>query len=185
VDPLSVTVLGAAALTQGIAFLYGQVGDLLRRRRDRREQADAAAAAGSAVEIPPAGESGEVLAGALTPGPVDEQALERHADQLARLRGLLTPYREGDLPVEPGDAQLLERVEAVRGLLEQVYRQHITFRGESRPASGVPLHAQTGDVGDYATQVIASGERSVGVGRDLTGSVITGNDNSVNRSSST
>jgi len=47
------------------------------------------------------------------------------------------------------------------------------------------LHAQTGDVGDYATQVIASGERSVGVGRDLTGSVITGNDNSVNRSSST
>jgi hypothetical protein len=184
VDPLSVTVLGAAALTQGIAFLYGQVGDLLRRRRDRREQADAVAA-GSAVEIPPAGESGEVLAGALTPGPVDEQALERHADQLARLRGLLSPYREGDLPVEPGDAQLLERVEAVRGLLEQVYRQHITFRGESRPASGVPLHAQTGDVGEYATQVIASGERSVGVGRDLTGSVITGDNSSVNRPPST
>jgi hypothetical protein len=31
VEPLSLTVPGAAALTQGIGFLYGQAGDLLRR----------------------------------------------------------------------------------------------------------------------------------------------------------
>jgi hypothetical protein len=178
VEPLSLTVLGAAALTQGIGFLYGQAGDLLRRRRDRRQDA---AAAGTPLEIPPAGESGEVLAGNVTPGPVDEEALERHADQLAKLRGQLTPYREGDLPVEPGDAQLLERVEAVRLLLEQIYRQHLTFEGERRPVSGTPLTVKSGDVGRHATQVIARGERSLGVGGDLTGSVITGDNSSINR----
>ena len=126
-EPLSLTVLGAAALTQGIGFLYGQAGDLLRRRRDRRAQA---AAPTTPMEIPHIGESGQVLAGMVTPGPVDEEALERHAEQLAKLRGLLTPYREGDLPIEPGDGQLLERVEAVRLLLEQIYRAFTILRGE-------------------------------------------------------
>jgi hypothetical protein len=177
VEPLSLTVLGAAALTQGIGFLYGQAGDLLRRRRERRAQA---AAPMTPMEIPQTGESGQVLAGKVTPGPVDEEALERHADQLAKLRGMLTPYREGDLPIEPGDGQLLERVEAVRLLLEQIYRQHLTFEGERRPVSGTPLQAETGDAGRDATQVIVRGERSVGVGRDLTGSVITGDNSSIN-----
>jgi hypothetical protein len=169
-DPFSAAALGATVLTGGIAFLYDQVGELLRRRRDRRQSAVA-----EPVEIPPAKEAGQALAGQLTNGPVDEQALDQHADQLAKLWGLLAPYASGLMSADPSDRQLAEQVEAARGLLEQVYRQHITFTGEQRPATGTPLEVQQyGDVGQYATQVIASGQRSVAVGGNFSGMVVTG-----------
>lgn len=172
VDPLSLTALGAAALTQGIAFLYGQASDLLRRRRERAE----AARDPAPLEVPPAAAAAPVLAGELAPGPVDEDALQEHADQLARLKGLLAPYQEGDLPVDPTNTQLLEQVAALRALLELVYRQHVTFQGESRPPSGTALDASPReDATTYANQVIASGERAVAVGRDAHGPIITGN----------
>jgi hypothetical protein len=156
--------------------LYGQVSELLRRRRERRAQADAGQAGmtRSAVEIPSAGQAEQVLAGRMVAGPVDEQVLDRHAEQLAKLKGLLAPYADGDITIQPDDRQLLAQVEAARSLLEQIYRQHITFRGEQRPATGTPIEVQTGEVGQYATQVIASGERAAAVGRDA-GTVITGN----------
>jgi hypothetical protein len=163
------TALGAVVLAQGIGFLYGQVTELLRRRRDRKEAATAAP-----LEVPPAAESEELLAGELKPGPVDEQALEKHVDQLAKLRGLLLPYGEGDLPIDPANGQLVEQASALRALLEQVYGQHITFRGEQRPAAGTALARGAGDVGQYANQVIASGERAVAVGRDAYGPITTG-----------
>ena len=179
VDPLSAAALGAAVLTQGIGFLYGQVGELLRRRRDRRQSA---AAVAGPVEIPPAGEAGKALAGQLTAGPVDEQALDRHAEQLAKLWGLLAPYASGLTSVDAADRQLVEQVEAARRLLEQIYRQHITFTGEQRPATGTPLDVRhASDAGQYAAQVIASGERAVGVGRDVPGTVITGDHSAVDR----
>jgi hypothetical protein len=171
IDPVSLAAL-EPVLGPTIGFLYGQVGELLRRRRDRRAQAAAGAAepdpaATEPVEVPSAGEAVQVLAGDLVVGPVDEQVLDRHAEQLARLRGLLAPYAEGDLIVDPGDEGLLEQVEAVRRLLEQIYRQHVTFRGEQRPVTGTPIPGRVEEeVGLYASEVIASGERAVAVGRD-------------------
>ena len=176
VEPLSAAVLGAAVLTQGIRFLYEQAGELLRRRRDRKQ---ATAAAGSA-EIPSAGEAGRVLAGQLTTSAVDAQALDRYADQLARLWGLLAPYATGLTPVDPADRQLAEQVEAARRLLEQIYRQHITFTGERRPATGSPLDVRhADDAGRYAARVIASGEGAVAVGRDIIGSTVTTGDQTI------
>jgi len=169
VDPFSAAALGAAVLTKGIGFLYGQLGELLRRRRDRKQSAT------EPVEIPPVEDGAEALEGQLNAGPVDEQALDKHAGQLAKLWGLLAPYATGLAPVDPADRQLVDQVEAARRLLEQVYRQHITFVGEQRPATGTPLSVQQyGDVGQYATQVIASGERAVAVAGDVTGTVTTG-----------
>jgi hypothetical protein len=177
VEPLSLAVLAASALKQGIAFLYGQLGELLRGRRERRAQSGAAAA--GAGEIPPAGEAGQVLDGSLAPGPLNEEALERHADQMAALQGLLFPYAEGDRQVDPTNRQLLDQVEAARLLLEQIYKQHITFKGEQRPATGSPLQLQTGDVEQYIGQVIASGERAVAIGGPVTSStIITGDQTS-------
>ena len=176
-DPLSLAALGAAALTQGIGFLYGQLGDLLRRRRERRSQAGSPPT--GAADIPPPGETGQILDQPLRPGPVNEEALDHHADQLAALRGLLHPYVEGDRQIEPGNSQLLDQVEAARLLLEQIYQQHITFRGEQRPGTGSALQVQAGDVGQFARQVIASGERAVAIGGDVSGStVITGDQTS-------
>jgi hypothetical protein len=170
VDPLSLAALSAVVLTQGIGFLYGQVAELLRRRRDHRESAT-----DEPVAIPPPGEAGRVLDGELPAGPVDEGALDRHADQLMGLWRLLGPYAEGLAPVDPHNRELLEQVAALRSLVEQIYRQHITFAGEHRPATGTPLDVrQAGEVGRYAAQVIASGERAVAVGHDISGVVITG-----------
>ena len=172
VEPLSAAVLGAAVLTQGIRFLYEQAGELLRRRRDHKQ----ATAEAGPVEIPPAEEAGQALAGQLTTSAVDEDAMDRYADQLARLWGWLAPYATGLTPVDPADRQLAEQVEAARRLLEQIYRQHITFTGERRPATGTPLDVRhAGDAGRYAAQVIASGERAVAIGGNNIGStVITG-----------
>jgi hypothetical protein len=169
-DPFSAAALGAAVLTKGIGFLYDQMGDLLRRRRDRRQSA-----AAEPIEVPSAQDTEQVLAGQLTAGPVDEQALDQHADQLAKLWGLLAPYASGMTAVDPADQQLVEQVEAARRLLELIYRQYITFAGEQRPATGTPLDVQRyGDVGQYATQVIASGQRAVAAGGDISGVVVTG-----------
>src|SRR5580658_4407966 len=96
--------------------------------RERRSQAGGSPA--ETAEIPPPGEGAQILDGPLRPGPVDEDALDRHADQLAALRGLLLPYVEGDRQVEPRNSQLVDQVEAARLLLEEIYRQHITFEGE-------------------------------------------------------
>ena len=76
---------------------------------------------------------------------MDEQALDRYADQLAKLWGLLAPYATGLTPVDAADRQLAEQVEAARRLLEQIYRQHITFTGEQRPATGTPLDVRHAD----------------------------------------
>lgn len=175
-EPLSLAALTASVLTQGIGFLYGQVGELLRRRRERHSQADAGRA--QTAEVPPPGEAGGVLDGPLATGPVNEEALDRYADQLAALRGLLHPYVEGDRQIEPSNRQLLDQVAATRLLLEQVYQQHITFKGEQRPTTGTVLQAQTDDIHQYANQVIASGERAVAIGGDIIGStIITGDQN--------
>jgi hypothetical protein len=54
-------------------------------------------------------------------------------------------------------------------------RQHITFTGEQGPATGTPLSVQySGDSEHYVARVIASGERAVAAGRDISGTVTTG-----------
>ncbi len=174
VDPLSLAALTTAVLTQGIGFLYSQAGDLLRRRRERRAQA--AGAPPPPTEVMQPVDGGEALDGQLTKRPVNEQALERHADQLAALRGLFQPYVEGDRQIDVKNRQLLDQVEAARVLLEQIYDQHITFKGEQRPGTGTVLETDTGDVAQYANQVIASGERAVAIGRDVVGGTITTGD---------
>ena len=64
VDPLSLTVLTGVALTEGIKFLYGQVTDLLKRRRDLVEKVAADPPAVPAEELAVLDELASVLRGA-------------------------------------------------------------------------------------------------------------------------
>ncbi|MGY1691979.1 hypothetical protein [Geodermatophilus sp. SYSU D01105] len=167
VDPLSLGALGGAALTGGITFLYGQVTELLKRRRDRAEQAAAA---------PPTVPTGpvEVLDGSLVERPVDLDVVAGNEARLLELRRELTDYADGLTRPDPADGRLLEQVAALRGLLELAYGQHVTFRGEQRPATGSPLEAGASTaVGSYVATVTASGPGAVAVGRDNTGSIST------------
>ena len=157
-DPFSPAALGSEVLTEGIAFLYQQAGEVLRRWRERRERGNAPA--GQAVLRAPDG----LLEGTVAPAePRDDQAthLER---ELRETRRLLADYAEGiDVP-RPGDRLVAEQADALRRLLEAAYGQRITFRGEQRPPSGPLVTAEikvkqvAGDAAAVRVKTMSSGE---------------------------
>jgi hypothetical protein len=158
--------LGAVALTEGIKFLYGQVTELLKRRRDRSEKA-------AEAPVVPA-EQPRVLDGPMAAKPVDLAVLDAHEGQLLELVGALGNYATGLVDPDPADRGLVERVSALRALLELAYGQHLTFRGEQRPVTGSPLPAEaTAQVSSYVANVSASGAGAVAVGRDSHGNITT------------
>ncbi len=171
VDPLSLTVLGGVALTEGIKFLYGQTTELLKRRRDQAQVADSGTPPSPTDLV---AHQPEVLDRKLQRSEVDFTVVASHERELRDLRSWLTDYVDGLADVDPNDRQLLERVSALRALLELAYGQHLTFRGEDRPASGTPLAPEAASQANtYAAQVTASGAGAVAVGRDVSGSVTT------------
>jgi hypothetical protein len=176
VDPLSLAALSAVALTEGVKFLYGQATELLKRRRERR---DAAKKDEAAAALPTAPEG--LLDGALTVGE-DVPVADADADRLKALRSQLTDYMDGIEPVREDDAGLLEAADALRGLLEAVYGQRITFAGEpGRPPTGTPLDvAESASVRQQAGAVITYGERSPAVINNP-GVIVTGDNAQIDR----
>lgn len=126
-DPLTLSFLSASALTEGIKFLYAQATELLKRRYERSNKA----AEEEALQpgAPP-------LEGWLEPLRADVIVLAELKPDLRELRRLLADYVDGISPTDPGDSALLERMDALRRILEAIYGQNITFRGEQRPVSG-------------------------------------------------
>ncbi|MFC6879146.1 MULTISPECIES: hypothetical protein [Actinomadura] len=147
-DPLTLSVLGGAVLTQGVSFVYDQAGELLRRRRERRE------AGGEPEAAEPVEAGAEVLAGRPAPLVADPAALDVVAGEMARLRRELSGYADGVEEITPGDRDLLVTVDALRGLLEAVYGQRLTFRGEDREPSG-PVVEGSVDVGTVLGRAVA------------------------------
>ncbi|WP_328471538.1 hypothetical protein OHA21_07495 [Actinoplanes sp. NBC_00393] len=128
-EPVTWAVLGTVALTQGIAFLYNQAGELIKIRRERKKAAAKEPLLTPAVSDP-------VLAGQLQPLPVDEKVVDERSEELITLQEGLVSYTNGNREVDPASAELVAKVEALRGLLELAYQQRITFRGEEREPSG-------------------------------------------------
>lgn len=123
VEPFSLTAVGVLALTEGVKFLYAQAGELLKYRRERKQ----------APELrPPA----DALAGSVEPVPPDDERLERLADDVRERRRALADYAEGIDEIDPDDPELGRRVDDLRRVLEAIYGQRITFKGETREASG-------------------------------------------------
>ncbi|MFJ6673777.1 hypothetical protein ACIQMJ_21940 [Actinosynnema sp. NPDC091369] len=161
-DPLALSVLGAAALTEGIKFLYGQATELLRRRRERRDEA-------GALEVEPA-EVPELDGELRLPLRADDAVLERVGPDLKELRRKLQDYADGVEEVVPDDRDLLESADAVRRLLEAVYGQRITFRGERRAASGPVVEGEI-DVDVVAGYAAAVRARAITGGATVRASV--------------
>jgi hypothetical protein len=155
VEPLTIGALGAVALTEGIKFLYGQAGEILKRRRERKR----AAAEGrperepEPIRIEDAG----ILAGELDPVVIDPEAVDHLEEDIKALSARLGNYANGLEEVDPRDEELLQATDALRRVLEAVYQQRITFQGEERPPSG-PLVAgriEVEEVAGYAAAVRA------------------------------
>jgi hypothetical protein len=156
-DPLTLTAVGSMVLTEGIKFLYSQAGEVIKRWREGSGSAQRS----EPVAAPPTA----ALAGQLAPLAFEYDHVATHERDLRALRQGLADFVDGIDPVDPGDQDLLVRVDALRGLLESIYGQRITFQGEARPTSGTPVVAGSVDVSTIAGQAsgveagrIASGE---------------------------
>jgi hypothetical protein len=149
-EPVTLAVISGTVLTEGVKFLYAQAGDLIRYWRDRRD-----AKGGEIVPEPSASPPEGLLQGRLEPLTVDHEALDRVQEQIRDLRRDLLDYAEGTTPITPDDQGLLLRTDSLRGLLEAVYQQRLTFRGEQREAAGPAIHGRidVDQVAGYAAAV--------------------------------
>ena len=134
-EPFDLVVLGSAA-TEGIKFIYGQAAEVLSEWRRRRKQdpsderdLDVPVLARAVLDAPPSGSTASAA------------VIARDYQDLVRLSGALSPYALNQADVSAGDAELASAAGQLRDLLEAVYGQRFTFRGERRAeASAVIDH---------------------------------------------
>jgi len=152
VEPLTLTAMGTVALTEGIKFLYDQAREAIKHWRDSRSR-------GEERPVSMAAPDTTVLDAPLQPLQMDPGVMEQQEQTLALLRRALTDYADGLATPDPADGDLLETVDALRRVLELVYGQRITFKGENREKSGTQVVAEVeaADVEGYVAGVRTRG----------------------------
>ncbi|CAM5448193.1 hypothetical protein GCM10010329_34720 [Streptomyces spiroverticillatus] len=151
-DPITWSALGGWVFTEGIKFLYGQASELLTAWRAR-------GAAAAAVEPPASGSidvpiaPSDALDGVPAGASADAAVLDREHRTLVRLTGALSPYAQGLAEIDPNDEELALLAGELRSLIEAVYGQRFTFRGETRERTGsqVSVTQVLGEVGGSVT----------------------------------
>ena len=161
-DPITLSTVGAIALTEGIKFLYKQAGEVLKwwmKRRDAKEApAEPDETAAVDVKLP------DVFGGQLSEPKIHFKALERLGGELWELRKDFSEYADEIAKVDTKDEDLLKRIDALRKMLEAVYQQRITFEGEQRSSSG-PLVEGRIDVEEVAGYVAAIRAKRISRGK--------------------
>src|SRR6266702_260584 len=94
VDPLSITAIGAVAITEGIKFLYGQAGEILKSWRGRKDAAKNASNQLNNTE-PMDVKLPQVFEGQLSTPHIHFDVVEQVEDQLRELRKDLSDYADG------------------------------------------------------------------------------------------
>ncbi|GAA0909001.1 hypothetical protein [Virgisporangium aurantiacum] len=128
-DPLSLTALGGMAAAEGIKFLYGQASELIKAWLARRKGDQ-----GETVEVPIV--ANDILDRAPTAASANVDVLAEQEQQLLQLLSALSNYASGLAPIKLGDAVLEGNAARLRSILEAVYSQRFTFRGERRAPTG-------------------------------------------------
>lgn len=139
-DPLALTAVGTLVLTEGIKFLYTQAGDVLKRWRERRDAKQKDEQLNEAVPVDV--KLPDAFEGQLDETKIHFDAVERLAEDVSALRKEVSDYAEGIELIDVQDVNLLANVDALRQVLEAIYQQRITFKGEQRQASGPVVEGQ-------------------------------------------
>jgi len=145
---LSLATLGTTALTECIKFLYGQAGELLKRRRERTSETSNVTETPSYVAEP------DTLPGA------DPALVDRFEADLRALRAKLHEYASGLEPVDPADERLVRTVDALRRVVSTIHGTPVVFVGEPRDAVLVRGSVDADEVAGYVAAVRA--DRGVG-----------------------
>ncbi len=151
-EPITLAVVGATVLAEGIKFLYSQAGEAIKRWHDRRDE-PVPVVAGAPVE------------GKLGAAKIEPAAMERLEGEIVELRRALAPYVDDVAPatVDPSNAHLIEVAEGLRRSLEAVLGQRIRFKGETGEPSG-PLVEGEVNVDDVLGYVAGVRARSIEAG---------------------
>lgn len=145
-DPFTLGAIGALALTEGIKFLYTQAGALIDSWRKRREEkaadAEHPAPAAKSGELAPLEQSSDLDGTVDTAQLADADMVAAKISELEQAFYALAPYcGPAPKPIDPGEKALLEQAGRLRDLLEAIYGQRLTFKGESREPTGTQLSA--------------------------------------------
>lgn len=147
------------AITEGIKFLYGQAGEILKRWRERKDAAKDASTQQNKTE-PINLKLPSVFEGQLIAPQIHFDAVGQLEEQLRELRKDLNDYTDGTEVVDLTDQHLLENVDTFRQLLEAIFQQRITFSGEQRSPSGPIIEGRI-DVEEVAGYVAAVRARQI------------------------
>lgn len=129
-DAFSLAALGGVAITEGIKFLYGQVAEVIKAWRARREGSP------ESIEVPLI--TTQALDAHVAMAVVNTEVIAVHEAAMVDLWSSLAPYAAGLKEVAPGDSILVKAGE-LRTLLEAAYGCRLTFLGEHRDGTGTPI----------------------------------------------
>jgi hypothetical protein len=138
-DPITLTLVGTTAITEGIKFLYSQAEDLLIRWRDKKEKATAVVEAPQPqeqVNLPPV-----FTASKLNPE-VRDNILEKFGNDIA---GLMEELKQADAVNDPAvlkNEVFLEKLDGLRRIIEAVYNQKLIFKEELNAPQGPKVNAE-------------------------------------------
>ncbi|GAA3812079.1 hypothetical protein GCM10022206_58270 [Streptomyces chiangmaiensis] len=178
-DPVSLAILGAS-LPSALTFLFDRANKVLDERATRRRSADGDEAIQPTPDVV---QAPGLLQGELAPLTADPGAVEERQAELAGIVGLLSPYARNPDLIDENDPELPTLVGRLRGLLEEVYGQRITFVGEDREPSGGAVRVNqvidehsgnlTG-IGRISKETSKAVEVDQRIGRTQSGSEVTG-----------
>lgn len=135
-DPTEIAVI-SSVLPATFSFLFQRLEHLLSSRGSEPE---------GDIALP------DGLVGALDmPLQPAQNQLQTRRGELEVLRDALAIYARGEAPARTSDQALLRNLTRLRGALEDIYGQHLTFDGEDRPASGPFVHQKLTTVAGEAT----------------------------------
>lgn len=142
---LDFPVLAASAATQAFGFLYGQLGSLLQRRRDRR-----AGVSVPAEEVPVAGT--EIVASSVDRFRPDDTILERRGQELELLAEALEEY-VGATELDGQDVRLRRNLGRLRRALEEIYGLEFAISDDDSSESGIRIRQKVSNAHDEVTGI--------------------------------
>ena len=134
-DGFTFAALGGVAAAEGIKFLYEQAAELLKAWRERRKHTPGDE--GEPPELPVPIIGSPALDGQQAQHPADAALVADYYQALITLSGALSPYAQGLADIESGGTALANQAERLRAVLEEIYHQRFTFRGEQREPSEI------------------------------------------------
>jgi hypothetical protein len=163
-DPLTLTALAAVGLTEGIKFLYGQASELLAANRERRRARLAGTAASDTATMPDL--TSPDLDRPLPKPIADLTVVDAEEQRLARLAGALSPYALNQLDLPEDEREVRSTAGELRTLLEAIYGQRITFKGERRDATGTRVVIDQ-RLGEHYGEAVGVDATTIGEGADV------------------